>query len=382
MSDPARTVHRKRARAFLKHVAGLVDPSEDDGFQVVPVVHLVESAREFLPALGTLATIPLVLPKPRSIDPSVAAWVHENYATAPIGRDGAAGTTAVADAVAAAVNHTRPVVLMDIGGYFAMATTKIADRLGTSFRGIVEGTENGVQKYEEADLRCPVYTVARSPLKYPENHLVGAGVVFSVEAILRSRGEVLQGHRTAVIGYGRIGRGVAHALRGRFVDVIVTDTNPVALAEAAAHGFGVARTIREVLQVADLVISATGKKALTLDDLRFIRPEAYLASVTSADDELNIEGIDSRFTSREEGPHVTRYRTDQGSFYLIAGGNAVNFVHGAALGPAIQLVEGEKLACLAAVIRHDSSRGDGLFDLDEETRQLVASTWLQHYVRP
>ena len=53
---------------------------------------------------------------------------------------------------------------------------------------MVEDTENGLRRYLGAwKPPCPVFSVARSPLKDPEDYLVGQSVVFSAEALLRGR---------------------------------------------------------------------------------------------------------------------------------------------------------------------------------------------------
>jgi len=220
--------------------------------------------------------------------------------------------------------------------------------LGAAARGVIEGTENGARRYEsQRRLAVPVYSVARSPLKYPENHLVGAGVVFSVEDLVRSRGEVLQGRRACVLGYGRIGRGVAQALRGRGIDTTVFDIDAVAVAEAAAQGFQVSRVKERALRGATIVIGASGGGAsghpsLSGTDYTRLSPGAYLASVTSSDDEFDLQPLKHGWSVQELAPNVTLYRQDDLRFHVLAGGNAINFAHGAVLGPSIHLIEAEK----------------------------------------
>ena len=72
--------------------------------------------------------------------------------------------------------------------------------------GVVEDTENGHKRYEQiAFPPCPVLSVARSPLKEPEDFLVGHAIVFSAEALIRQSGVVMVNKRALVIGYGKIG---------------------------------------------------------------------------------------------------------------------------------------------------------------------------------
>lgn len=63
--------------------------------------------------------------------------------------------------------------------------------------------------------------------------------------------------------------------------------------------------------------------------------------------------------------------------YVLAGGNAVNFLHGASVGAFIFLVQAEILAALARL-----SGGDiepGYHEMPDADRRLIASIWLAHF---
>ncbi len=364
------------AFAFFSHLASLYGRTR---LTVVCVAHFVETTLHFLPAISRIADVALVLPKPRSIQPDVRVAIERDYAVEGLSRSFAEDHTELIRCIDSAVGSANEICLVDIGGYFASAIQPLKTHFGEALRGVVEGTENGVQKYEKdvGNLPVPLYSVARSPLKYPENHLVGSGVAFSIEAILRERGEVLQGLRATVIGYGRIGRGVAHALRGRDLDVVVYDIDAIALAEAAAHGFQIARTTDRALADAGLVVCATGNAALRGPHFSLLQGDAYVASVTSADDEMALDEIGPGYVRTEVARHVTRYRRNHHSFFLLNEGNAVNFLHGGVLGSAIHLVEGEKLACINAVASH--TEGPGYHELTRNERTPIAKIWLQHF---
>jgi adenosylhomocysteinase len=164
------------------------------------------------------------------------------------------------------------------------------------FLGVVEDTENGEQRYERlANRTFRLYSVARSPLKEPEDHLTGESVVFSMERLLRLCGEVIYGRRAVVFGYGKVGRSAARALASRGVRVSVVDTNPVRAIEASSHGFRVLEK-KVGLATADLILGATGNFSLREDDFRYVRNGCFVASVTSSDDELDITCLPERYT--------------------------------------------------------------------------------------
>lgn len=98
----------------------------------------------------------------------------------------------------------------------------------------VEDTENGFRRYLELGKPpCPVlrpvsrFSVARSPLKEPEDYLVGQSVVFSTEALIRSGSDILQGGAACVIGFGKLGSSIARTLHVKHVREALEDAGVV-----------------------------------------------------------------------------------------------------------------------------------------------------------
>jgi len=83
---------------------------------------------------------------------------------------------------------------------------------------------------------------------------------------------------------------------------------------------------------------------------------AYIASVTSADDELDLTGLSALYEQHPAGDHITRYTATGHYFYVLNSGNAVNFLHGACVGPFIYLVQAEILAALSLLAAGDRDR--------------------------
>jgi adenosylhomocysteinase len=220
-----------------------------------------------------------------------------------------------------------------------------------------------------------VFSVARSPLKDPEDYLVGQSVVFSAEALLRGRGDILHGRQACVIGFGKIGSSVARMLHAKHVQVTIYDTDAVRMTQALAQGFRTAASSAAAVIGAGVVVCATGNLALQADDFAHLANGAYIASVTSADDELELAGLDVLYERSPAGDHITRYATTGHYFYVLNEGNAVNFLHGASVGAFIYLVQAEILAATAALAgRHPEP---GLHECDDDTRKFIAATRLQ-----
>ncbi len=103
--------------------------------------------------------------------------------------------------------------------------------------------------------------------------------------------------------------------------------------------------------------------------------------MTSKDDDLDVKALLDRFDAVEFSPSIMLYSEadTNNSFWLINDGNAANFLHRAEIGPAIQLIEGEKLARISALANRAFPRDGRLHELPDEQREVVAKVWNTHF---
>ncbi|MHA6762620.1 adenosylhomocysteinase [Streptacidiphilus sp. PAMC 29251] len=343
------------------------------------VTHLLPERPAFVRAVAALARLQAVLPKPKSIDPAALREVEQTAPCDDLTRElftDPAGALDYFETRAAG----QDLVLLDVGGYFAPALATLCERFSGRILGVVEDTENGHRRYADLDkLPCPVLSVARSPLKDPEDFLVGQSVVFSTEALMRGRGDILHGRTALVIGFGKLGSSIARLLHAKGVQVTVYDIDPVRRTQALSQGFAVARDRESALTGAGLVLCATGSISLRGEDFPHLRNGAYVATVTSSEDELELAGLPEVYTRARTGESITRYQTTGHYFYLMNNGNAVNFLHGASVGPFIFLVQAELLAALHILARADLT--PGIHEVDPAHRAAIAATWLNYFNR-
>jgi adenosylhomocysteinase len=343
------------------------------------ITHLLAERPSFVRAVASLADLRAVLPKPKSIDLGARREVESSVSCDDLSRDLFANPDRAVEYLESR-SAGRDVVLLDVGGYFAPCLVELCARFSGRILGVVEDTENGHKRYAElGKVPCPVVSVARSPLKEPEDYLVGQSVVFSTEALMRGRGEILQGRSALVIGFGKLGSSIARLLHAKGVSVTVYDIDPVRRIQAAAQGFLVARDRESGLSSAGLVLCATGALALRSDDFPHLRNGAYIATVTSSEDELELAGLPDVYGRMQCGPSVTRYQTTGHYFYLMNNGNAVNFLHGAAVGPFIFLVQAEILAATGKLASADLE--PGMHEVSASDRAVIAAAWLNYWNR-
>ncbi len=345
------------------------------------VTHLVPGRGEtFIHGLSQISPIAGILPKPNSIDKQESSSVGQKHEVVLWGRKDVNNIALVIPKFQEMLkSDQQEIVLLDIGGYFAQSLNELSKALGGRLKGVVEDTENGLQNYLQLpDIPCPVLQAARSPLKEPEDYLVGQSLVFSAEALLRELGAVMTNQNVLILGYGKIGHSIAETLGRRNIRAMIYDNDPIRHLQARGHGFETPP--KDVgLEKADMVFSATGRKGLREEDFPKLKKGACVATVTSADDELDVEGLVSKYYAESVTDRVEQYssRTDNHYLYLMNQGNAVNFIHKAVVGPYIYLVQGELLRAFQLAARGDLPKG--IIELPREERQRIATLWMNKF---
>jgi adenosylhomocysteinase len=351
---------------------------------VIAVVHLNEQLKSFLKAITSFAEVAAILPKSSSKNPGLIEKFNSTYHILDYTREEIIANKEIFLAEIINKVGSKKFAIIDMGGYFSHVYEDLQYRFRDNFKGIVEDTENGHQKYEIAlknrlSLQCnfPVISVARSSLKDPEDTLVGQAIVFSAEAIFRSSGFVFTGKQILVVGFGKIGKSIASSLKSRGLQVDVYDIDPIRLAAAFSLGFysGQRNTL---LSKADVIFCATGNKAIGLDDFRYIKNETFLFCATSSDDEL----MDClRYECQKNSVQVTDYvsliRYDEKQFFVGNKGNAINFIHGGVVGDFIELIQAEIIFALGNL---STAPRNVIFQLPNDDKKFIAQEWVNRQV--
>ncbi len=168
--------------------------------------------------------------------------------------------------------------------------TKVASQLV----GVSEETTTGVhrlyQMVEEGKLLFPAINVNDSVTKSKFDNLYGCRHSI-VDGLNRATDVMLAGKVAVVFGYGDVGKGCAHALRGQGARVVVTEIDPICALQAAMEGFQVT-VLEDVLETADLFITATGNKdILTADHMARMKDKAIVGNIGHFDNEIDMAGL-------------------------------------------------------------------------------------------
>src|SRR5580765_1338817 len=117
------------------------------------------------------------------------------------------------------------------------------------WKGVSEETTTGVhrlyQMLEAGKLLVPAINVNDSVTKSKFDNLYGCRESLA-DGLKRALGVMIAGKTAVVCGYGDVGKGSAHSLRGFGARVIITEIDPINALQAAMEGFKVTR-IEETL---------------------------------------------------------------------------------------------------------------------------------------
>jgi adenosylhomocysteinase len=272
---------------------------------------------------------------------------------------------------------SKPIILIDIGGYFAPTINDLCSIFGNKIIGIVEDTENGHQKYQSIkDLKLPVISVARSYLKENEDYLVGQSILFSTDSLLRSYNRLLSFMNCGVLGYGKVGKSIALNLQKTAVKPMVWDTTSSKRVRAINDG-SISPDRSVLISTSDVIFCATGNKSLNIFDFRKLKNGCFIVSVTSSDDEFNFDYLDSEYEKEEVAPYILKYTNTANYFYMLNSGNAVNFIHGAVVGDFIFLVQSEILATVKYLLSNNLK--PGIHELPVQIKEELAEIWLKNF---
>src|SRR5438094_4517899 len=150
------------------------------------------------------------------------------------------------------------------------------------WKGVSEETTTGVhrlyQMLEAGKLLVPAINVNDSVTKSKFDNLYGCRESLA-DGLKRALGVMIAGKTAVVCGYGDVGKGSAHSLRGFGARAIITEMDPINALQAAMEGFQVT-TIEETLGRADIYVSCTGNcDVITLESILKMKDQAIVCNI-------------------------------------------------------------------------------------------------------
>lgn len=342
------------------------------------VTHVLPTAVGYIEALNRVFPLEFVIAIPYSSDPHSVKKLKDSgirvYEPASAEEIFFEARRVVEEALK---KSGEPLIVQEVGGYLAEYTASLSKY--RNFFGIVEDTNNGHWRYVSAGFhQLPVVSIALSPVKDIEDTAIGDAVAYSLEKVYRGEFcSILQGSRSGILGYGKIGKSSAIALKGRESRVSVYDIDPTKLIRARFEGYGI-MPLRQLLETSDLVIGCSGKTSVRREDVKNIRHNCVLVSASSKQVEFEVAAFEEDCSAELLSPLVKRYvKKDGNSFYLLNNGAPINFRDNSVLGSILDMVYSELFLCMNLLAQGGVSQG--LHLSPPALHAAVGKAWLSAY---
>lgn len=202
--------------------------------------------------------------------------------------------------------------------------------LTSRWKGVSEETTTGVhrlyQRRDNGTLLVPAVNVNDSVTKSKFDNLYGCRESLA-DGIKRATDVMIAGKVVVVCGYGDVGKGSAHSMRGIGARVIVTEIDPICALQAAMEGFEVS-TVEDTLGKGDIYVTTTGNRdIITAEHMANMKDQAIVCNIGHFDNEIQVARLKSwkgikRISIK---PQVDKYVYPDGhAIFLLAEGRLVN----------------------------------------------------------
>jgi len=198
------------------------------------------------------------------------------------------------------------------------------------WRGVSEETTTGVHRLykmkEQGKLLIPAINVNDSVTKSKFDNLYGCRESLA-DGIKRATDVMVAGKVAVICGYGDVGKGSSHSLRGMGARVIVTEIDPINALQAAMEGFEVA-PIEDTLGRGDIYVTCTGNvDIITLEHMKLMKDQAIVCNIGHFDNEIQMDLLNEAPGVEKTNikPQVDKYTFPDGhEIFVLAEGRLVN----------------------------------------------------------
>ncbi|MGC2659955.1 MAG: adenosylhomocysteinase [Bryobacteraceae bacterium] len=202
--------------------------------------------------------------------------------------------------------------------------------IAKEWRGVSEETTTGVHRLykmqEAGKLLVPAINVNDSVTKSKFDNLYGCRESLG-DGIKRATDVMMAGKVAVICGYGDVGKGSAHSLKGLGARIIVTEIDPINALQAAMEGFEVT-TVEETLGRGDIYVTCTGNvDILTVEHMRHMKDQAIVCNIGHFDNEIQVDLLNEEQGIKRTNikPQVDMYTFPDGhSIFMLAEGRLVN----------------------------------------------------------
>ena len=221
-----------------------------------------------------------------------------------------------------------PNMILDDGGDLTKLIHEKYPEMLKGIYGVSEETTTGVHRLYEmhkaGKLMIPAFNVNDSVTKAKFDNLYGCRESLA-DGIKRATDIMVAGKVVVVAGYGDVGKGSAHSMRGLGARVLITDIDPICALQAAMEGLQVV-TMETAAPIADIFVTATGNVNIITDKhFKVMKDEAIVCNIGHFDNEIDIAWLEKNTKELNIKPQVDKFIFPDGrAIVVLARGRLVN----------------------------------------------------------
>ncbi|MCX6117825.1 MAG: adenosylhomocysteinase [Proteobacteria bacterium] len=220
-------------------------------------------------------------------------------------------------------------MILDDGGDLTIMVHEQYPQYLKHIKGVSEETTTGVhrlyQMFEKGKLKIPAINVNDSVTKSKFDNLYGCRESLA-DGLKRATDVMVAGKVVVVAGYGDVGKGCAHSMRGFGARVLITEIDPICALQAAMEGYEVT-TMEEAASQADIFVTATGCADVVTDKhFKLMKDNAIVCNIGHFDSEVDVSWLEKNCKSEINiKPQVDKFLLSTGrSIILLARGRLMN----------------------------------------------------------
>ncbi len=377
---------------FLKRVVNTLVKKGGRKFSVILPSHVYETSVPLALAMKEICKNVFFIPKRSTLsaNPDVLGFLEDKGLHVLRGIDkGFLSNPRQAVHLLSKIILEEQFLIMDHGGYFAPSSQEIVNSFPREqFLGFTEHTLNGYRRYKRVDVKNkPIISIANSSLKKASDSECAESIAHMLDHMLRNYfGTKIKNSnlKIGVIGCGVMGSSFGYqCVKLGASKVYCADENPLQLILPSNNGI-IPETIDFICGECDIILSATGVRAIQPKHYYLMKNNALLLTATSSDDELGLENLleSSTLTKKNSDESISTYKVELTgrNLLLVANGNAPNtLLRAGAASSSIFLTDAAQIAATIALWSEPNKFSSGLQNLPMNYEKLVAELWLSMY---
>ena len=272
----------------------------------------------------------------------------------------------------------KPNVTLDDGADLVSTVHREHTDMIEGIFGGTEETTTGVVRLramaKDGALKYPIIAVNDAQSKSLFDNPLGTGQS-ALDGIIRATNVLIAGKDVVVVGYGRVGSGIAERAKGHGARVTIVETNPISALKAAMSGYKVT-TMKDAARYADIVITATGDiNVVRKEHLLVMKDKAILANAGHFDVEISKPDLEEvSVEKRKLGTCIDEYKLKNNKrVFLLAEGRLVNL--GCAEGHPSDVMDlsfSIQLLCVEYILKNKGKLVSTVLDVPKDVDLEVA----------